>query len=62
LKRWETVYVGIHLARLKNVKIDLATKTKPETLFNILYKDRELNSPGGEARLRKLEKEKSSKK
>lgn len=66
---------GIPLARLKNIKnnqvnpaahelylIELATKTKPGTLFTILFEDLELNSPDEEARLRMLEKQRSSKK
>ncbi|MBT2560090.1 hypothetical protein J7E50_02495 [Pedobacter sp. ISL-68] len=66
---------GLTPYRLKNIKnnkvnplahelylIELATKTKPGTLFNVLYKDLELNTSEEEARLRLLEKNKSSKK
>jgi hypothetical protein len=66
---------GIAPYRLKKIKynkvaplahelylIEIATKTTPGTLFNILYKDLNLNSPQEEALLRKLEKEKSNKK
>lgn len=66
---------GLTPYRLKNIKnnkvnplahelylIELATKVKPGTLFNILYKDLELTTPEEEARLRLLERNKSSKK
>jgi DNA-binding Xre family transcriptional regulator len=73
--QYVSVRTGITPYRLKNIRrnsvksaahelylIELATKTKLGTLFNMLYKDLELNSPEEEARLRKLEKAKSSKK
>lgn len=65
---------GISIYRLKKIKhnkvnvaahelylIELATRTKPGTLFNMLYKGLKLNTPEEEAQLRRLEKEKSGK-
>lgn len=42
--------------------IELATKTKPGTLFNLLYKDLKLNTPEIEVQLRLDEKLRSCKK
>lgn len=66
---------GISVTRLTNIRkskvnplahelylIELATKVKPGTLFDILYRDLELNTSEEETRLRLLEKNKSSKK
>ncbi|NQX38442.1 hypothetical protein SAMN05421820_101463 [Pedobacter steynii] len=65
---------GLAVYRIKKIKankvnpaahelylIELATKTKPGTLFNILFKDLQLNSSEEEANLRLLEKKKSRK-
>ncbi|MBE9602959.1 hypothetical protein [Pedobacter sp. MC2016-24] len=66
---------GITPYRLKRIKhnkvipsthelylIELATKTKPGTLFNLRYKDLKLNTPEIEAQLRLDEKLRISKK
>lgn len=65
---------GITVYRIKNIRagkvnpdahelylIEMATKIKPGTLFNILFKDLTLNSPEEEERLRGLEKLRSRK-